>query len=323
MQRLIETLSYLAVQLGLALSSLAVSLVPRSWLLAFFRAAADLGFHLFHKFRERSKTNLKLALGNELHDREIADVVRATLRNFFRDIVELGIAYASQRQRIRAEIPISGLQHLNAAIAKGQGVIVLSGHLGNFLLLGTRLAAEGLSVNVLINQTHNKKIAELRSRQRDRIGQRTIHARPRKQAFRELIRVLRENEIVIMIADEFRSGSGVYVTFFGRTVLARRGPATLALRTGAAVVPACLVRNPAGELGLVIEAEIELSRTGKIKTDIIQSTVQMTQWLEKTVRSYPGQWNWMTIHWQDGAKAGLAVGTAREEDEESYLDPGN
>jgi KDO2-lipid IV(A) lauroyltransferase len=323
MQRLSETFAYFAFQLGIIACRIALRLLPRSWLLALFRGLADAGFRLFRKFRERSTRNLSLAFGDQLEGREIYAVARDSLRNFFCGFIELGFAVESGLERIKAEVPVSGMEHLETALSKGKGAIILSGHLGNFLLLGTRLAAEGYCVYVLINQPRSGRIADLRRRYRNKIGQRTIHARPRKEASRKLLQVLRRNEIAIMIADEFRSGTGIYAPFFGRTVLARRGPATLALRTGAAVVPACLVRNPAGELGLVIEPEIKLSRTGKIKTDIIQSTVQMTQWLEKTVRSYPDQWNWMTIHWQDGAKAGQTVGTAREEDEESVLDPGN
>jgi KDO2-lipid IV(A) lauroyltransferase len=320
MQRLTETFAYFTFQLGIIASRIALRLLPRSWLLALARGLADAGFRLFRKFRERSTRNLGLAFGSQLESREIYAVARNSLRNFFCGFIELGFAVESGLERIKAEIPVSGLEHMETALSKGRGAIVFSGHLGNFLLLGARLAAEGYSVYVLINQPRSGRLANLRRRYRAKIGQRTIHARPRKEASRELLQVLRRNEIAIIIADEFRSGSGIYVPFFGRTVLARRGPATLALRTGAAVVPACLVRNLAGELGLVIEPPIELSRTGKIKTDIIQSTVQMTQWLEKAVRSYPDQWNWMSIHWQDGVKAGQSVGTTRDEDEESVPD---
>jgi KDO2-lipid IV(A) lauroyltransferase len=198
---------------------------------------------------------------------------------------------------MRAEIPLEGREHLTTALAKGAGVIALSGHLGNFFLLGTRLAAEGYSTHVLIKQPKTGTLAQILDHYRLKIGQKTIHARPRREAFRELIQVLRLNEVAVVIADEFRSGSGIYVPFFGRTVLARRGPATLALRTGAALVPVYLIRNPHGELSLIIEPEIELSKTGDIKTDVTENTQRITQCLERTVRSYPDQWNWINIHW--------------------------
>ena len=299
MHRLLETLAYLGASIGFAVGRIVVRLLPRNWLLALFRELADLLFHLAHGFRARSIRNLNMALGDRLAARDVSQVVRSCLRNFFRDFAEMGLAYESTLERIRAEIPVSGLEHLTAALAKGKGVIALSAHLGNFFLLGTRIAAEGHATYVLINQPRSGKIHELRVRHRARIGQKTIHAQPRDEAFRELVQVLRRNEIAIVIADEFRNGDGIPVPFFGRSVIARRGPATLALRTGAAVVPACLVRDLNGELRLAIEPEIEFSRTGKIKADVAENTLKITQWLEKTLRAYPDQWNWMTIHWQE------------------------
>jgi KDO2-lipid IV(A) lauroyltransferase len=98
-----------------------------------------------------------------------------------------------------------------------------------------------------------------------------------------------------MIADEYRKGSGIEVSLFGRTVIARRGPVTLALRTGAAIVPACMVRQPDNSLKLIIEPELKLERAIRGKEQIRDNTILITQWLERTVRAYPDQWNWMNL----------------------------
>jgi lauroyl/myristoyl acyltransferase len=73
---------------------------------------------------------------------------------------------------------------------------------------------------------------------------------------------------------------------------------TLALRTGAAIVPANMVRQADDSLRLIIEPELELDRSGKGSAQIAENTARMVQWLERTVRAYPDQWNWMNIrHW--------------------------
>ena len=74
-------------------------------------------------------------------------------------------------------------------------------------------------------------------------------------------------------------------------------PVSLALRTGAAVVPACMVRQADDSLRLVIEPELELAREERNAAAIRENTIRITRWLERTVRSYPEQWNWMNIHW--------------------------
>jgi len=307
MRRLLTNLAQIATGLGLSLGLLSIKIFPRSFFLATARVAADLGFVLFHSFRTRSIRNLTLALGDQLGAAEIAATVRRSLRNFFRDVVELGFALEAPVEQIRAEIPLSGREHLQAALSKGKGAIALGAHLGNFFLVGTRLAAEGYPTYVLVNQPPNGYFGRLMDRWRLRLGQRTIHARPRRQAFRNLVQALRRNETTVVIADEYRSGSGVFVPFFGRTVMARRGPATLALRTGAALVPIYLIRRPDGELMLIIEPEIELAKSGAIKADVRENTLRIAEWLEKTVSTYPDQWNWMNVRWRQ-APLGAWVG---------------
>jgi len=298
---LFERLAYLGTWFTLELGRLAVKIFPRRFLLSLFEGVADLGFYLFRNFRKRSVNNLILALGEQLEPAEIPAIVRRSLRNFFRDFVEIGFALEASREEIRRAIPLRGREHLEAALARGKGVIALSAHLGNFFLVGTRLAVEGFPAHVLVNQPRDGQIGKLMDRYRLRIGQKTIHARPRRLASQELLQLLRRNELAIVIADEYRSGSGIHVPFFGRTVLARRGPATLALRTGAAVVPTYMIRDAGGKLTLVIEPEIALLRTGGTKTEVKENTLRITQRLERVVRSYPDQWNWMNIRWQESA----------------------
>ena len=211
--------------------------------------------------------------------------------------MEIAIALAASRDELRQLISIVGSEHLDAAAAKGSGVLVLSAHLGNFFLVGSRLAIEGHAVSVLVNQPRQKNLAGLLDRYRLQIGQKTIHARPRSAALRSLRETLRRNEVVVIISDEYRRGAGIEVPLFGRTVIARRGPATMALRTSAAIVPACLVRSTDGSLTLIIEPELELDRSGKSADQIRENVVRITRWLEGKVRAYPDQWNWMNIRW--------------------------
>ena len=296
-QWLSERLAYLTARVGLAVGCLAVKLLPRRCLYYLSDSLAYAGFYLFRGFRTRSTANIVTALGTQIPPTAVQGLVYRSLRNFFRDFVELGIALVLPAGKLRAEIPLVGREHLDSALSRGNGIIVLSAHLGNFFLLGTRLAMEGYPVYVLVNQPKHGRFTELLDNYRLKIQQRTIHARPRQQALRELGRVLRRNEIAVVIADEHRRGGGIEVPFFGRTVSARRGPATVALRTGAAVVPAYLLREADHSLRLVVEPELELVRDQKSKPEVRENMLRITQWLERIVRSYPDQWNWMNVQW--------------------------
>ena len=286
-----------ATRCGFAVGCFAIRVLPRHWLFRLADGAASLAYLLFKRFRSRSRENIAAAFDEKLSGTAVENIARRSLRNFFRDCVEIGIVLESSDEEIRAQVPIIGMEYLDTALEKGSGVVVLSAHLGNFFLLGTRLAVDGYPVFVLVNQTSDGQFAELMDRYRLKVKQRTIHARPRRAALKQLNEILRGNEIAIVIADEYRRGNGVPVPLFGHTVLARRGPATMALRTGAAVVPACIVRQADDSLQLVIEPELELDHSGTTKAQVTENTVRLTRWLESTVRRYPDQWNWMNIHW--------------------------
>jgi len=305
-KRLAANFAWIGMWLIVELGRLAVRIFPRRLLFFLAEAIATAGFHLFRTFRRRCSANLSLAMGERLQAQEVEEVVRRSLSNFFRAFIEVGVTLASSPEEIRHEVPLRGREHLEAALARGKGVVALGAHLGNFFLVGSRLAVDGYSTHVLVNQTQNRALAKLMDRYRLAVWQKTIHARPRRIASQSLVQVLRGNEIAVVIADEYRDGSGIHVPFFGRQVLARRGPATLALRTGAAVVPIYMVRDGTGRLTLVIEPEIELERSVTTRAAIQENVLRITQWLERVVRAYPDQWNWMNIRWQEPVLGGLA-----------------
>jgi KDO2-lipid IV(A) lauroyltransferase len=284
---------------GFRLGCLAVRFLPRRWLLWFSDLLAGLGFYCFRGFRTRSVANISQVLGEGRGETAADRIARRSLKNFLRSCVEIAIAMEASERELRELVSITGAEHLEAAAAKGSGVLILSAHLGNFFLVGTRLAIDGYVVSVLVNQPRESHLGRLMNRYRLQIRQKTIHARPRKEAQKALRETLRRNEVAVIISDEYRSGAGIEVPLFGRTVIARRGPATMALRTNAAVVPACLIRRSDGKLTLVIEPELELDRSGKSAEQIRENVIRITRWLEAQVRAYPDQWNWMNIRWTE------------------------
>jgi len=295
-QRFTGKVAYLSSWFGLKIGCGIAKVFPQEafWLADRF---ADIGYHCFRGFRNRSVDNLRFAFGDRFTPPAIDAIVRRSLRNFFRAFVESAVAVKSSDDELRRSIPLEGREHLEAALAKGNGVLVLSAHLGNFFLVGCRIAIEGYEAYVLVNQPRDGSFAKLMDDYRLKARQRTIHARPRREALRQLNSAMRRNRLAVMIADEFRQGKGIEVPFFDGMVISRRGPVTLALRTGAAIVPACLVRQTDDSLKLVIEPELELERSGRGAAQIRENTIRITRWLERTTRTYPDQWNWMNIRW--------------------------
>ncbi len=250
-------------------------------------------FGMLWRYRSRMERNLELAMGSEFPTRsERMNVLRRAWRNFAQCLVETVFFMHLPRPRLVSLVAIDGEEHLKRALAKGKGVIALSAHLGNFTTIGPRLAASGYAFTAIVKQPRDRRFADMMDRYRADAGVATVSAKPRRDAARGVLKALRANHVVLVIADEFKSG-GVPVEFFGLDSPAPRGPATLALRTGAAVVPMYMTRDAADRLTLHVDPEIELIETGDMEADVAANTAVFTRHLERIIRRHPEQWNWL------------------------------
>ena len=258
-------------------------------------------YAILRGYRTRMETNLAIAMREELPSpEERKALIRRAWGNFAQGILETGIAMHATKEKIISTVAIEGEEHLKRALARGKGVIALSAHLGNFMMIGIRLGAAGYPFSLVAKQPRDRGFARLIDEYRAQVGIATIPANPRRAAARGVLRALRSNHIVLLIADEFKSG-GVEVNFFGLASSVPRGPATLAFRTGAAILPMFATRDANDRLTLRIEPEIELVATDELERDVDTNTALFTGRLEAVVRRYPDQWNWLGFY-RDGKK---------------------
>lgn len=267
--------------------------IPRRLLLLYTSVMARVMFAILWKYRKRMQENVAIALGEKIRsERERKALVWRAWKNFAIGILDTSAVMHFSREQFISTIVLEGEEHLKQALAKGKGVLALSAHLGAFTLIGGRLAADGYRFSAVVKHPADERFARVMNDLRTQVGVQTISAKPRREAVRGILKALRENRIVLIIADEFKSGE-VMVDFFGQQCPAPRGPASLALRTGAATVPMFAVRRPDGKLTLKIGAEIEPVRREDVDESVAATTELFTQHLEEAIRSYPDQWNWL------------------------------
>jgi KDO2-lipid IV(A) lauroyltransferase len=267
--------------------------VPERWLTRFTRVCAWIAFRLCWKYRRRMEANVELALGNEIKEQSARRaLVWRAWRNFAQGILDTSAALHWSKEKLVARIGLEGEEHLTRALSAGRGVIALSAHLGNFPLIGARLAAAGYPFSVVVKHPGDERFARLIDRYRAQVGIHTIAAKPRREAVRRILKALRDNRIVLVIADEFKSG-GVTVNFMGRSSPAPRGPATLALRTGAVTLPMFATRQSDGAVKLSIGPQLEPIRKDDLDESVAATTAYFTHHLENAIRQYPDQWNWL------------------------------
>lgn len=184
-----------------------------------------------------------------------------------------------------------GEERLTEALARGNGVILVCAHLGNWELLGTCLVKKHKVIAIARDQDNvgfNQVILESRNRSGIRIV-------PLKASLKPVISALRRNEIAIFMVDQ--RGKGGYIPFFGRNARFYLGAATFALRTGAAILPARFIRIKPGQYRLIIDPEVAPVKTGNGEEDAQATTALIMKAIEDQVRENPEQWLWMHKLW--------------------------
>lgn len=243
--------------------------------------------------------NLQYAYGEDKDLKELSVIARAVCVNLSRGFMEsFRIIYRSPEHNAK-NVKITGLEHLDRALAKGKGVIGISAHLGNFLILGPALGAASYPYNVVVKDPPDKMIAKIWRKGQINSLNMPILAEPPIDCVRNVLKKLRANEIVTLIVDEDRS-QGVPVEFFGKPAYTAIGPAVLSQRSGAALVPIFAVRDREGKNRhrIIIQpaGEFEL---GEDKDENIATIIAWcTRVIEDMIRQYPDQWTWFNARWK-------------------------
>lgn len=286
--------------------------LPLPLMLAYTRFMARLTFFVLWRYRRRMVENVGLVFP-ETTTQERKALVWAAWLSFARGVLDTTLTTYYSRERILAMVKVEGEEQIRAALAQGKGVLALSAHLGSFTMIGARLAAAGLPFSVVVKPPGDEELARLIDGYRTRIGIHTISAKPRREAVRGILKALRENRIVLVIADEFKSGD-VMVDFLGVKAPAPRGPATLALRTGAVTLPMFAIRQADESLLLSVGAPIAPVERADLEESVVATTVVYTQKIEAAIRRYPEQWNWLGLPRRDANKRSRAdIARARKQ----------
>ncbi len=242
--------------------------------------------------RRLAARNIGLGLGCAMP--EAARIARACFENIGRTLAEFALA-GSRADELLARVDLEGGEHLRAALAGGRGAFILSGHCGNWELLGARLARE-VPLTSLARAMANPLVDTAVEAQRRAAGVRTLDAR---DAVREVRRTLRRGEAVGMLLDQNAlRRERVFVPFLGRPAATNFGLAMLALKSGAPVLPAFSARGADGRHRAWIGPPIPPAEEGDRQARIGVTTARYTAAIEAAVRRHPEQWFWVHNRWK-------------------------
>jgi KDO2-lipid IV(A) lauroyltransferase len=226
----------------------------------------------------------------------VRQVARAAYENLGRTSVEAALLPTLSNERIVSLFDGEGDWPVMAqAYAEGRGVIVVTGHLGNWELAGSYIAARGVPVEGVTRRMTNPLFDRYLTKTRQRGGLGVIAD---SDAVRRIPRALRAGHVVAMVSDQGTKGmASTFVPFFGRLAKTPRGPAVFALRSGVPVVIGTAVRLPSGKYRALVEP-VEVVETGDREHDVDTVVARYTAVLERWVRAYPEQYLWHHRRWR-------------------------
>lgn len=187
-------------------------------------------------------------------------------------------------------VEVDGWERVAELRAAGRGILIITGHCGNWELLAAAINCRGLGMRVVARALDEPELQAMVAGLRRRFGSETIE-RGRPGAARELLRALREGALGMLIDQDTRV-EGVWVPFFGRAAYTPVGAAKVALRPEVMAVPAFIERWEDGSHLARFLEPLELPE------DLVEATALMTLAIEEQVRRRPEQWVWMHRRWR-------------------------
>jgi KDO2-lipid IV(A) lauroyltransferase len=279
---------------GRAAQALICSL-PLSWAR---ETGAALGAFVFSGLGIRRAVvmeHLERIFGEERTDRELLTIARDSYANFGRMTFEYMWFPRMTRRRVESLIRVTGAEHLDTALAAGKGAVLVSGHFGNWEVLAT-LASRGYPMTLVVGEQHNILVDGLMNRLRARFGAELV---PVTGSLKGVLRALRDNRVVCLLSDQDAGRKGTFVEFLGAPASTPYGPARFAARTGAALLPAVVLRHEDGNNEIIVCPPVPVPPAGSPKEERVRALTQgYTSAFEEFIRRYPEQYFWMHRRWK-------------------------
>jgi KDO2-lipid IV(A) lauroyltransferase len=271
-----------------------------------FAMAPRIGRALGRTIRILDRKHARIAIKNLERSRgvcpadEIPQLVDRIYDHLGLGFVEmLMIPRLMERHQVEGYVQLHRFHVVKDVLARGKGMIVVIGHLGNWELVGLAVTLSGIPLHSLARPIENPWVDRWLNRFRTQTGQEIIS---KYHALGNMVRVLQKNEVLIIQIDQDARHSGVYVDFFGRPASTHRSPAVLALKYGTPIVVADIYRE-AGLHYCVLSDPIDPAAFRGAADPVRALTQAYSDKFEECVRAHPEQWFWVHDRWKSAERA--------------------
>lgn len=258
------------------------------------RAGSALGIvaHLVVR-RERLKALRNIAVAfPDKSERERRAIVRSTFTHLGQSLFEICWLPNLDAAALARTTTFEGLENLRTAVGENRGVVLFTGHCGNWEWMAAAIALAGFDMNVIARELYDPRINDFVLASRGRFGVRSI-GRGSTSSAREILQTLKKGSILGVLIDQNIKAEGADVPFFGKPAFTPTGPARLAIRAGAVAIAGFIERQETRQV-VRFEKPVLTNRTD----DAVELTARMTAAIENHIRRVPSQWVWMHDRWR-------------------------
>jgi lauroyl/myristoyl acyltransferase len=246
--------------------------------------------------RAMAARHLSRASGGALRGPELEAAVAGTFDSYARYWLEMFRLPHARTAEVEANIDVVGYEHIEAGLAAGRGVILALPHLGGWEYAGVWVVkAKGNRLLVVVEPVEPPELFEWFVRVRAAMGMDVVALGP--EAASASLRALRDNWLLALVCDRDLRGDGVEVEFFGEKTTMPAGPAMLALRGGAVIVPVAVYFRPQGGHHAVVRPPLDTTRRGSLRDDVARITQDLAREFEGLIAAEPQQWHLLQPNW--------------------------
>jgi KDO2-lipid IV(A) lauroyltransferase len=250
------------------------------------------------------KWRLKMAAANVqeclgLPEEEARSVARQSLAKFGRLVMEVLRFPLLNAQNLRQKVSVDGEAYLKEAYAAGRGVIMATGHFGNWELLGATVGLLGYPILSIARKQNNGAMDRFINEYREMVGQKVAYNRGENGVL-AMGRMLKEKHLLGLLYDQDTNDVGVKLKLFGKEVITPAGPAMFSRMFKAPILPIFMHYDQDGHCRAKIYPPLYTAKTKDKEQDLFEVTEKLIKILESEIRSNPPMWFWVHDRWKDG-----------------------
>lgn len=261
------------------------------------RLIGFLAYHIDRRHRRVGRKNLKMVFGEKKDRAERKAILRELYRHLGMVFVEmLRMERLLRCGDYRKLVQLSGFERIETLVASGRPIIFVTGHIGNWELLGAVMSILYPPFYTIARRMDNPFIDRLLRKNRSAVGMRVLE---KHGSARLLLSVLKNCGRIGILIDQNAPVDNIFIDFLGVKASTIRAVPLLALKTGAVIMPGCCYRVGDAcryviEAGEAIHPDPNAPREEEIRRIAEAYTRQIEGW----IRRYPSQWLWLHRRWK-------------------------